>query len=227
MNKNLAFIFLLSLGACKHGSFDVKDLSKEQKSIKQERFKRLASLDEELRESLKAHYKKANSPTFALIKGYYHLPSTRPFGSVEIIESYSYQTKTNYLKLISKNNNYAISPMNADEALGLIEAINSLLDMGIKISELSMADALKVAEVEKSLDLSKDHLHFNKVLNPGADFLVSIDLADSKNGPVFVGRVINKNGQLMAFRAVRSSDYRMLSEFVISLFEDTIKRLNL
>jgi hypothetical protein len=177
------------------------------------------------KEELRSLYEKAHRPTFALINGYYSLPKASPYGSAHIIEGYSYGTYISSTRLEKSDMPFAIKALSGDEALALNKALNSLLDLGIRFHELSMSDAINIATAEKQALKNNKSMIWKEHLSPSVDFLVSLDKSHSKEGLVFVGRVISKEGRLVAFRVMPASSTQALSNLIVKLFEDTLKRL--
>jgi len=220
-------VMLLALLGCRSAPFKVEQLStKESAEIKPPDRDLIRDLDGTLSKGLAARYRKAHSPSFALINGYYKLPTTKPFGAATIVRGYSYNTA---FEVIAPPNQraqgYAIEPISADDALMLNKALNSLLDIGVKIKEISMSDALNVAKAESEAEKSGKHVSLGRVLPPNVDYLISVYPSHGSRGPVLIGRVIAKDGRLVAFRVVELHAKNMLSALIISLFEDTINRI--
>src|SRR5260370_320838 len=69
-------------------------------------------------------------------------------------------------------------------------------------------------------------LTLDRYLPPSVDLLMSIYKTSSERGPVLVGRVLAKDGRLLAFRVMENAEHpSTLSTLMISLFEDTLNRL--
>ena len=89
-----------------------------------------------------------------------------------------------------------------------------------------MTDAVSIAHAEEQAMKDKKNILWFKYLGPTVDYLISIYKSQGPQGPIMVGRVIGKDGRLLAFRVLHhGSSSSMLSKMVLSLFEDTINRL--
>lgn len=210
------FLSLMVLNACScRTPFKVSNLTvKEPHTVKA-----TPKADLDLDSSMADRYQKAKKPSFALIDGFYSLPQTKPYGAAGIVQNYSYQI---YFEVNDAEKPYAVVPMSGDDALGRNRALNKLLDIGVKIKELSLTDALAIAKAENKAEKDKQIFKPSTVLAPGVDYLMSIYPASSKEGPILVGRVIKSDGTLLAFRAV---DHGQIDRLIISLFEDTLGRI--
>jgi|SRR5579871_2799447 len=222
-------ILLNALFGCRSAPFKVEALAvKEPKEIKAPDPQFVHDLAGVLSDGMAARYKKAGSPSFGLIKGYYKLPKTRPYGAATVVKSYSYNT---YFEIAmpqgDSDHGYAIEPIGGDEATALDKALNSLLDIGVKMKEISMADALTIAKAESRVDNQQGGSKWGRILPPDVDYLMSIYPSSGPSGPVLIGRVIKKDGTLIAFRVVRyqQTTANSLGRLVISLFEDTVNRI--
>lgn len=187
--------------------------------------KDIKALDKAIDKSLMKRYKKAKSPSFALINGYYHLPSSSPFGEALVIEGYSYQTQFSLISSKSKKDSYALEPMPGKNAQALEESYNKFLDQGIVIKEISMSDALAIIKHEQSANKSKP-FKLKKLLPPSVDYLISIYPSKTDYSSVLVGRVIKSDGRLLAFRVRNDNGDRLAIKYLLlSLIEDTLHRI--
>lgn len=218
---------LLAIAGCRSTPFKVERLTiTEQKKVLPTDDKRLRDLEGVLSDGMAARYKKAKSPSFGLIHGFYRLPSTKPFGEATIVRSYSYNTNFEAVKVKGSERGFAIEPILGDDAVAFNQAINSLLDIGVKIKDISMTDALTIAKAESEAAQKSQSLFLSKVLPPDVDYLMSIYPSVSARGPVLIGRVIKKDGSLVAFRVIyRNASSNLLGGLITSLFEDTISRI--
>lgn len=217
---------LMSWCGCRSMPFKVEPLSAKKTTIEQTDQKLLTEFEAVIDAGMGDRYRKKKSPSFGLIQGYYRLPQAKPYGSVSIVRSYSYQTYFEGIEVKKNEHAYAIESIGGDDALAYNQALNSLLNIGVKIKEIGMADALNIAKAEASAAKSDQIFMPAKLLPPGVDYLISIYPASSKRGPVLIGRVIKKDGTLMAFRTIyRGSGNSPVGGLIISLFEDTIARI--
>lgn len=220
----IAFAFV---SACKPTPFQVRPITdKGPRQIAQSDQSYNGGFDSALKQGLSLRYKKYHSPTFAIIHGFYRLPKASPYGAAKVVRGYSYQTYLESIQVESKELPFAVTPLAGDEAVALNESLNTLLDMGVKIHEISMSDALAIAHAEENAMKEKKNLLWSKHMGPSVDYLMSIYKSAGPQGPIMVGRVIGKDGRLLAFRAMHhGTSAAMLSKMVLSLFEDTINRL--
>lgn len=222
----LSVAFAIIISGCRPAPFKVGAITSPPTQVASTDQSQVRNLEATVSASIAARYQQKKSPSFAIINGYYRLPEALPYGAAARVETYSYQTHFEATVVTPQNSHYAIVPMSGDDANGLQKAFNSLLDAGVKIKEISMADALAIAKAEQAAASHKDIFRPIKVLAPDVDYLMSIYPSTSPRGPVLIGRVIKKDGTLLAFRVVyRGVNNSMMGTLVISLFEDTIARI--
>lgn len=184
------------------------------------------SLKERLDSSFAERYRSKYSPSFALINGYYRLPESKPYGAATVVQSYSYQTYFEGLTVTKTQRDYAVTPIDGDDAVSKNKAFNELLDAGVKIKEIAMSDALTIAEAEKKADASHKAAFFGTALPPNVDYLISVYPSSSARGPVLIGRVIKRDGTLMAFRVMyRGGNTDLIGSLIMTLVEDTVRRI--
>lgn len=222
MHKSLSFgwcrffSLLVLLNACScRTPFQVSNLTVKEPHTVLETPKAELDLDSGMAD----RYKEVKKPSFALIGAYYSLPEAKPYGAAGVVQSYSYQL---YFEVKDNHKPYAVVPMGGDDAKARDRALNKLLDIGVKIKDLSMSDAMAIAKAENKAANSDQIFKPSTVLTPDVDYLMSIYPASSKEGPLLIGRVLKKDGTLLAFRAV---DHGQVDRLIISLFEDTLGRI--
>lgn len=219
------FTFALVLSACRPSPFKVQTLP-PAKLTKVEKIQELAALNEQEKLALSARYKSLNQPSLGIIMGDYRLPKAKPYGSVKINRTYSYWSALEELSIKENPDNFAITPWNGEKAQSLNKAINALLDLGVKIKEISFQEALNIAQAENAAHKQQKSLLWSQKILPGVDLLLSLQEAHSENGPLLLGRVISKKADLLAFRVIyRYHAKQDLTDFLISLFKDSIERL--
>lgn len=212
--------------ACRPTPFQVKPIPAKEPFRVEKSETLTKGLSEEQKKTLSESYKKANSPTFGLISGYYRLPKAHPFGAAKIMRGATYYSYIEKIELKGAEHPFAITPLDGHDAQAESEALNELLNMGVKIKEISMSDALAMAEAEQIAVEKKHPWNFSRYLPPSVDLLMSIYRATGEKGPVLVGRVIAKDGQLLAFKVMENPKQRdALGTLILSLFEDTVNRL--
>lgn len=215
MKEIILIVPLVLVSACRPSPFQLKPLSLKTTKIEATYQKASEELDEALKEGLKTRYQKAQRPVFALINGWYRLPSSSPVGRATVVKSFSYRTYFEEVLIDHPKQDYVISPISGDQALALNQGLNQLLDLGVNIKEIAMADAMALAKAEEKAAL---------ILPPQVDYLVSLNKSQSERGMVLVGRVIGKDGRLMAFRVIYQASDTNISGLLLSLFEDTLSR---
>jgi hypothetical protein len=227
MSPKFIFLSLIFICACRPSPYQVKALTPTKpRQIEAPTNQSRNDFDEDKKVSLKKRYQELKSPSFALINGYYRLPNAAPFGSATVVREFSYVATIEALKIESAEQNYAITPMAGDEAMALHDGLNALLNLGVHVKELSMSDAVALANAESKAANNKSTFIFAKHLPPGVDYLISINKSSSERGPVLVGRVVSKEGRLLAFRVLyHSTHHRDVSALILSLFEDTVNRI--
>lgn len=180
------------------------------------------SLDE-----LAALNKSARSPTFGIIKGFYQLPEVFPQGaiSVERARSFGFDYKAITIKKLGSKA-YAVTPTSAIEAEAMAAVTNRLLDAGVRFSEISMADAMKIMKAERRALASKVMVFPGSSVPSGVDLLLSFEKGYGNYGPIYVGRVIRtRDGQLLALLTVNDVGTTALGSLVSRLVKDSLRRL--
>lgn len=208
---------------CSPKPFQVKTLPKIGERTIADRDSRFEKRDLSLDEKLKVKYKNKKSPTFGIVKGQYRLPATAPYGKVKLESARAFGADLNIVTFESHTKDYYVEELPGAMASIFSKAINVLLDGGIKIKELSVSDALRVAEAERKP--GRGIFEPSKVLPPSVDYLVSFYDSSDARGPVLVGRVIKSDGQLMAFRVLSRAVGDPLEDMIILLVKDTINRM--
>lgn len=223
----LSCLFLCILFSCRPKPFRVEKLTpKEPPRIEAADPARTESFALRLDDALADRYRAKKSPSFAIINGYYRLPEAKPYGAATIVRSYSYQTYVEGISVSSPSRDAVITPIAGDDAISLEQAVNALLTLGVVIKEISVTDALAIAKAEQDALSSDTAWVGSTTLPPNVDYLISIYPASSKRGAVMIGRVIKRDGTLMAFRVVyRGDSDKSVGNLIVSLFEDTLSRL--
>lgn len=226
MIRSAFFMLALFLTACRPTPFKVQTIpAKEPYKVEEP-----TADDASSRLSPRAleNYQKAKQPTFALINGYYRLPSSSPVGHVTFVQEYSYVRDFQAVSVSMKDRDYAIEPISGNDAKAMATAINRVLDAGVKLKQINMSDANTIAKAEQAAAKGSQRFFINQTLLPEVDYLVSVYPATATNGPVLVGRVIKRDGSLIAFRVVDrgSVENNVMTDLLMSLFEDALTRLN-
>lgn len=228
MSKYLALYgIFLAFSACRPTPFQVKPVSPgaayKVQGLDAEKTQIFSA---EEKQQLEDAYKKAGSPVIGLINGYYRLPNAEPFGAATLVEGFGYNAYVKKLELKGREQPFAITPVEGQEALALNHALNSLLAMNVKIKEISMSDALTLAEAEQQAVEKKGLWALNNYLPPSVDLLLSIYKTHSDRGALLVGRMIAKDGRLLAFKVVDDSEHESaMNTLILSLFKEAVYRL--
>lgn len=176
---------------------------------------------------LKALNKKAGSPTFGLIMGFYQLPQAMPAGAVSVQQGVVFgQAYSNYKLENLGTKPYAVVPASAEQSEVLSSSMNHLLDAGVRFVEVSTADAAKVMQAEQQVIEGKAAVFPGRSVPSGVDLLVSIQKGQGASGPVYVGRVIRSgDGRLLALMTQPNAGPYSLSPLIQKMVSDSLKRL--
>ncbi len=225
MHFILVLISALFIG-CRPSPFVVKELSVQSPRTLKSLPTNDDTIDPSKKMLLKKRYEQVKKPSFALVNAYYRLPQHKPYGALSLKTSYSYMGVIEELKIEHPSNDYVISPIEGDDALSLNNAFATLLDMGVHIKELSLSDATTLAKAEQEAAKEGKIFALSYRLLPKVDYLMTLNKTTSQRGPVLVGRVLSKDGRLMAFKVVYQPQHGQdLSALILNLFEDTINRI--
>jgi hypothetical protein len=176
---------------------------------------------------LQAWNQKAHRPTFGLIPAFYQLPVSMTAGAVHIQSAQVFGAS--YQSFFLSNTStmpYAIEPASTRQSQVFSNVMNHMLDAGISFVEVSMADANRVMEAEKSLIDNQKAWFPKRQLPSGVDLLISIQRGEGLHGPAFVGRVIQtKDGRLLALATQTDSGPMSLEPLLRQLVSDALRRL--
>lgn len=223
-----SYLFLISLlSACRPSPFNVTSINSRPPYVVLES-KKSSDWDAVKKASLKQRYNRLKNPSFALIKGYYRLPNSSPFGSITVVKGISYASEIEAIKINKRQEDYAIEPLQGDEAMALQKGLNVLFSIGVHIKEISLTDALALAKAEREANNTKRVNFLGEHLSPGVDYLISINQSSSELGPVLLGRVVSRDGRLLAFKIIYSGNsFNDISSLILALFEETIDHLEI
>lgn len=218
---------LCALFSCRPTPFQIKPIPKGSPYQVDKSDNEPWALNEEQISRIEQEYKKASSPTLGIIHAYYRLPKTQIVGAATIIKDYQFPDYMEKIEIKEQEKPFSIMPLSGEDALAFNGALNALLDMGITIKEISMADALLIAEAEELAVNKKDNWFLSRYLPPSVDMLMSLYKTRAQNQDVMVGRVLNKDGRLLAFKVMEGADSpRELKKLIISLLAEAIARIN-
>lgn len=226
MNKLcILFIAALCVCACRPAQFHTGTLTRNTKKVESYGPSSKEALAD-LSVRLKHNAKKFSRLTVAFIKGSYRLPDASPIGGVYVQKDRTLFSESEKLALVKSQNEMALKELSGDDALATNEGINAVLESGLKVKELSFAEALQVAKAEEGAKKDGHDFVFGKTLLPEVDILVSFFKADSEEGPVLVGRALKNDGTLLSFRVFKQeTDSRRVSELLITLVNDALLRI--
>lgn len=153
-------------------------------------------------ERLKAANTAAGSPTIAFVGGYYRLPIANPLGGARIISGNVAGWPINQSLVVpSTYRPYAITPLEGLEAQQMAYVVTDLAVAGVRLVQLSVADATRIMDGEKLAVDTARPMQWNQMVPAGADILVSFHEATGLGGPIYVARMVRmKDGALLAMR---------------------------
>jgi len=170
----------------------------------------------------------AQKPSFALIGGFYQLPETRVGPDISFRQGEFFGGGYQSLSIRGRRHErFALTPFDVGSSFGLQAALNQLLDAGVRIKEISMADAMRVMNAENRAAERNVLLLLSQTLPAGADYLISIQQGIAQDiGPVWAGRVVStKDGQVLAFDSLPSSGQYTIQPLLNKLIGSTLRRL--
>lgn len=178
-------------------------------------------------ESIRALNEQAGRPTFGIIGGLYQLPTTGSASQVSLSEGQF--LGGGYLSLSVSGRSarpISLTPMDVADSFAMQSVLNSFLDAGVKIVEISLADASRVANAEAS-DGNSRLLSFSRTLPSGADYLISMQRGNAEGvGEVWAGRVVStKTGLLLAFDSVPAFGSYTVQPLLKKLVGSALRRL--
>lgn len=174
---------------------------------------------------INAGYIKANRPIFALIDGYYQLPNASAYGAAKLPD-FSYSGYLKNQKLNKKERTLSLNKLPSEEQAAMHEVMDTLLDLGVKLYEIPLKEVATMSEAESQALKGKGEWNWASHLMPKKiDYFMSIYKTTSKQGPVLVGRVLNLQGKLLAFRVMNFDNTKKINNLVLALFEDALAQL--
>lgn len=176
---------------------------------------------------LKAWNEKAGRPTFGIIPAFYQLPVSMPAGAVRIEQGRIFGASYQSFQLSNAGPKpYAIESVSIEQSQAISNVVNQMLDAGVKLVEVSMADANRVMKAEQQVIEGKTGWFPGRQLPSGVGLLVSIQKGQGLYGPAFVGRVIqSKDGQLLALATQVDAGPLSLEPLLRQLIADALRRL--
>jgi hypothetical protein len=233
MKKTYALLFaslgLVSVAACgpavKTGTLPDQQLQQPRaKSI--EKHEVVVDNTTVSTETLSALNQSAGSPSFGIVGAYYQLPMAKPAGASQVsgqIAGIPYdQTRV----VPDTQRPWALVAAPAAEAEALQSTISALLDAGVMLKEVSMADAGKIIEAEKAAAASNSLASFNQLTPSGVELLISLQKGHGMAGALYIGRVVRtSDGALLALASRPDAGALSLRPLVYELVQKSLQRL--
>ena len=167
---------------------------------------------------------KAGSPSFAFVKSYYRLPVANPVGAVRRLNGSILGIPYDAIQLENLGQKpFAVEPVEVGQLDAMTASLNQLLAAGVRLTELSMADAVQIVEAEQNA-LSAGNLFWpNRSLASGADVLLTWQTGKGLAGNVMVGRAIRtSDGALLALVSTPNIGNITLSHLVLRLISQSL-----
>lgn len=177
--------------------------------------------------NLRALNRQAGRPSFALIGGFYQLPQIDSADSVTFREGQFFGGGYESLTIRGgQRRPFALTPFDTTSSVAFQSAFKELLDAGIKIVEISMADAVRVMNAQDHGNKNR-LLALAKTLPSGADYLISIQQGEAEEiGPVWAGRVVSsKDGRVLAFDSIPAMGQFTIQPLLKNLIGSALRRL--
>ncbi len=178
-------------------------------------------------DQLKAWNRKANKPTIGLIHGFYQLPYSKPAGAVYLEQGRVFGASYQSFWLENTNEQpYAVLPASIEQAQVFEKFTDEMLDAGVRLVEVKMADANKIMTAEKKALESNSKWFMGRVVPSGVKLLLSLEKGQGLYGPAYVGRVIQTNdGRLLAMATGVDAGPLSLEPLLRKLVTDALRRL--
>ena len=179
---------------------------------------------------ISADNKAAHQPTFGVIRGYYQLPRSHLNQRAIVAKSRGYLGESEVIYVENSDQaQWAVTPMSAGDAEAMNRAYNALLDQGVKFVDVTMADATKIMQAEKTASTSNDTSSLfvpSRSLPSGVDLLISLQRGKGEYGDIYIGRVIRTtDGSLLAMRTAVDASPATLDPVVVGLVSDSLRRI--
>lgn len=178
-------------------------------------------------ERIRALNIKAGAPSFGVVGGYYQLPQANPAGAVSTssgsIAGIPYdQTRVE----ATAARPWALQPTSTATAEMVQGTLAALLEAGVKWREVSMADATRIIEAEKSATGARSIADFNKMVPSGVDLLLSVQQGSGVAGKIVVGRVVRtRDGALLALASQPDVGAVSMRPLLLKLVEQSLERV--
>ncbi len=155
-------------------------------------------------ENISALNKAVGMPSIAMIRGFYQLPVANPLGAATFQQGNIAGLPTNQTIIQpSTNRPYAVEPADVFATDASQNVINMLLQNGIKLVELPMADATNIMNAEREAIEQEQGVQWNRMTPSGADYLISVQRGQGVPGPIYLARMIRTtDGAIVAVKSV-------------------------
>jgi hypothetical protein len=169
----------------------------------------------------------AGRPAFAMIGAYYQLPVAMPAGAATIERGVSWGQPYESVRLrTTGKKDWALEPTNVAEAQMLETTLRGLLDAGVQMRVIEMADAQKVMAAEQKVATSKGTFFPNLSLSSGTDILISIQRGEGLGGKLIVGRAVRtQDGALLALASQIDAGPISMRPLLVRLVEDSLRHI--
>ncbi len=178
-------------------------------------------------EQLKAWNRKADKPTIGLIHGFYQLPRSKPAGAVYLEQGRVFGASYQSFWLENTDEQpYAVLPASVEQSQVFEKFTDEMLDAGVRLVEVKMADANKIMKAEKKALENNSKWFMGRSVPSGVKLLVSLERGQGLYGPAYVGRVIQTNdGRLLAMATGIDAGPQSLEPVLRKLVSDALRRL--
>ncbi len=153
-------------------------------------------------EGIQLDNEKLGRPTIGLVRAFYSLPVANPIGAARFeqgsILGFPYQRN---IVQQSVRRPYAIKGADVFATSIMQDTINALLESGIRLNEISMADANQIMAAERAAIEGGEPIQWNAMVPSGVDYIISVQQGRGIQGPVYLARMVRTlDGALMAVK---------------------------
>jgi hypothetical protein len=171
--------------------------------------------------------RKAGAPSFAMIGAYYQLPVAMPAGAATIERGTAWGQPYESVRLrTTGKKDWALEPTNVEEAQMLEGTLRGLMDAGVQMKVIEMADAQQVMTAEQAAASGKGTFFPNLSIQSGADVLLSIQRGEGLGGRLILGRAVRtKDGALVGLATQIDAGPISLRPLMMRLVEDSLNHI--
>jgi len=189
---------------------------------------KLEDTNETMLGSLKDLNKKAGTPSFAYVRGFYQLPGSEPAGAARIEDGRLFDAPYSSYQLDRLSSDpYEIVPIEERQAAVVKKAIKMVHEANIKLSVIEPSHATKLMEREQKALRDNEVLKLNGLVPASADFLVTVQKGFEGDQPFFVGRVIRvrDGGEVLALWKEPETVVYSMQPMLLGLVNEALQRL--